>query len=487
MRMIRYLMVGMAISLAVQPAFARILHVPDEYPTITEAIEASISGDTVLVAPGEHWEDIIPNGKNILITSSQGPDTTIIQGCIIFSHNEDTTCVFRGFTVIGQSDDLYHDSQPAIICAGDCKPKIIGNIIKYNVCSGVFGSGIGVNNSNAIIRHNIIAWNWAMEYGGGINCVQLDDVEISYNIIRNNLSGFGEPFVGCGAGISCLGGRIFYNLIYENEVGPGVEHLLCGIGGGIIVHPVFSDSSSFTYIYNNTIVENIARRFSNLGDGGGIMVYGYEYYDTVIIENNIIAFNHNGGIRTPSSNGRREVIVDYNLFYNNSRYDLWKSDTSETNIFDEDPLLVDTSTHDYNLMAGSPCIDAGNPDYPLDPDSTRVDIGALFYDQSTTIDEDDSFTEQYCYELHQNYPNPFNAQTTISYYLPHDALVSLIVFDITGRIVRNIISDKFQEMGNYSFIWDGKDNSGKEVSTAIYFYQFKINGKRVVKSMIMIK
>jgi len=37
---------------------------------------------------------------------------------------------------------------------------------------------------------------------------------------------------------------------------------------------------------------------------------------------------------------------------------------------------------DYQYMSNSPCIDSGNPDF-LDPDNTRSDIGAVFYNQST--------------------------------------------------------------------------------------------------------
>ncbi len=51
------------------------------------------------------------------------------------------------------------------------------------------------------------------------------------------------------------------------------------------------------------------------------------------------------------------------------------------NLFDL-PLLADPAGGDFNLTAGSPCIDAGDPDGPLDPDDTRNDQGALYYDQT---------------------------------------------------------------------------------------------------------
>jgi parallel beta-helix repeat protein len=45
------------------------------------------------------------------------------------------------------------------------------------------------------------------------------------------------------------------------------------------------------------------------------------------------------------------------------------------------PFLTDPNNGDYSLQSGSPCIDAGNPNSPLDPDGTRSDIGAYYYPQ----------------------------------------------------------------------------------------------------------
>jgi len=47
----------------------------------------------------------------------------------------------------------------------------------------------------------------------------------------------------------------------------------------------------------------------------------------------------------------------------------------------EDPLFVDSSTGDYTLQEASPCIDAGDPDSPIDQDCTRADQGAIAYVQ----------------------------------------------------------------------------------------------------------
>ncbi|TKJ41003.1 hypothetical protein CEE37_04885 [candidate division LCP-89 bacterium B3_LCP] len=53
---------------------------------------------------------------------------------------------------------------------------------------------------------------------------------------------------------------------------------------------------------------------------------------------------------------------------------------------DADPLFISPEWNDYRLQWGSPCIDAGDPDPQYnDPDSTRADMGAFYFDQSVPL------------------------------------------------------------------------------------------------------
>ena len=239
-----------------------------------------------------------------------------------------------------------------------------------------------------------------------------------------------------------------------------------------------------THFYNNTVVKNYAHGGNDVEDGAGVFVW-VNPNATVLLENNIIAFNYEGGglYYFPWSAGPMEE--QYNLFYGNLDFNIIAPETSATDIF-ADPMFADTAFNDFNLLPGSPCIDAGNPESPLDPDSTRVDIGALFFDQTTNIDEETSLLP-FNFALNQNYPNPFNGQTNISYYLPKSSLISLTIFNITGAIVSNLIDNEYQVSGEYKYAWDGTDSQGNPVSTAIYFYQLEVNESRLVRSMILLK
>jgi hypothetical protein len=92
------------------------------------------------------------------------------------------------------------------------------------------------------------------------------------------------------------------------------------------------------------------------------------------------------------------------------------------------------------------------------------------------------------YSLFQNYPNPFNPVTKIKYDLPDKGFVSLIVYDIIGREISQLIKG-VKSPGNYIIDFDGSN-----LSSGMYFYKLTISepsGKMIkytsVKKMLLIK
>jgi hypothetical protein len=88
--------------------------------------------------------------------------------------------------------------------------------------------------------------------------------------------------------------------------------------------------------------------------------------------------------------------------------------------------------------------------------------------------------------LGQNYPNPFNSSTTIEYTLSVQSAVKLDIYNILGQRVIRII-DKELPSGYYKVIWDGKDSSGDDVASGVYFYQIRASGYTKAKKMILLK
>jgi len=84
--------------------------------------------------------------------------------------------------------------------------------------------------------------------------------------------------------------------------------------------------------------------------------------------------------------------------------------------------------------------------------------------------------------LYQNYPNPFNPKTIISYKVESTKQIKLIVFDILGKEITTLVSQK-QKAGEYEVKFDGTN-----LSSGIYFYSLFIDGKRAItKKMMLIK
>jgi len=87
-------------------------------------------------------------------------------------------------------------------------------------------------------------------------------------------------------------------------------------------------------------------------------------------------------------------------------------------------------------------------------------------------------------KLFQNYPNPFNPHTTIDFVLEHRSRVSLMVFDVSGRLVKKLADGQF-DPGSWSVTWDGTDNGGRLVSSGVYFYRLQADKAVRAKKMIL--
>ena len=90
------------------------------------------------------------------------------------------------------------------------------------------------------------------------------------------------------------------------------------------------------------------------------------------------------------------------------------------------------------------------------------------------------------FALHQNYPNPFNPITTIQYDIPIEGHVKLVIYDILGREVVQLI-DQSIPAGYHRTVWNIKDNSGISVPGGIYFYQIQAQGYIKTKKMVLLK
>lgn len=98
-------------------------------------------------------------------------------------------------------------------------------------------------------------------------------------------------------------------------------------------------------------------------------------------------------------------------------------------------------------------------------------------------EEEKTLPEKYI--LNNSYPNPFNPTTNLSYILPQASKVKLIIYDIMGREVTELVNE-FQQAGKYGITWNAKDSSGRQLASGTYFARIEAGSfTKVVKLMLL--
>ena len=90
------------------------------------------------------------------------------------------------------------------------------------------------------------------------------------------------------------------------------------------------------------------------------------------------------------------------------------------------------------------------------------------------------------FKIDQNYPNPFNPETTIKYQLPDDSRVSLVIFNMLGQKVINLVDER-KPAGYHVVKWNGCDYQGRKLASGIYFYKFRAGEYNLVRKMILME
>lgn len=345
----KLLFLSMAWVILLGPAaLAAIHYVPSAYPNIQAGINAASNGDTVLVAQGVYAEHFNYSGKAILVASASGPEATIIEAVlpgapiVRFENNEGANSILDGFTI--------RNSQGAPgVNISNAGPTIVRNIFTNNVNGNSDGGAINAVYGPVLrIFDNVFENNSSTHGTGGAVRSYGIDLIVTGNVFRGNTAGTH----GGAIHLRASNGSVLHHNLFDNN------HCLA-LGGALC----FSECQGGE-AYNNTVAFNSN---SEPAHGAGFTVW---YSSNCHLFNNIIVNNQGKGVY---SNPPNNSTATYNDVWGNTID--YSGIEPGTGSISSDPLFM--AGDSFELMGDSPCIDAGDPASPPDPNGTVADMGAF--------------------------------------------------------------------------------------------------------------
>jgi len=417
----------LGLAFTASPAFAAIIHVPADQPTIAQGLAIAAAEDTVLVACGTYYESGLVMAKGACLRSETGlPDCVTIDATGTDRHirctSIDGTARIEGFTFVG--GDPGDDYGGAIYC------QLSSLIISHCVFTGNLGyaggSAIYLNHSDVLMSDCVMINNQRAIDGGAVYC-----------------NGSNPTLIRC----LIAGNRAMF-------------------WGGA----VFCQQSS-PYLLQCTLAGNSAYQ------GGGIWAVDESHPR---LEQTVVAFAGSGtglwmwhDIQHPS-----DVTLSCCDVYGNVGGEYGGDAVDQTGIngnIAQEPFFCDASADDYSLASISPCLPEHN--------ECGLLMGALGEGCTPPAGiGEDGFAEIQPVWMA---PSPFRPGGTIYFRNAHPRTVSASIHDPAGRMVRRLMDGVTCAEGVQSVSWDGRDDHGRLLAPGVYFLRIGWeDGDRAVKLIL---
>ena len=414
------ILVASALLAVATPARADTLNVPGDEATIQGAIDLASSGDVILVAPGTYVETIDLLGKQLVIEGTGGAELTIIDAAggdsaVTAGSAEPAGTRLIGFTLRGGTGQVVEVDDglggTVLMRGGGGAYAGIGAHLELTACiiaentlaAAQFARGGGVLANEATVAFtdctftaNSAQTGAAFSDAGNFTPVTMSDCVISGNTATTSggsalsiLSpGSGTSITDCliidnvGHGMRTNNSGFAQRCTFQGNTGWGyrafghfgtfhesLTFLGNGLGGLLCLQSGFFPQSGDTV--RDCLFVNDTLRLEN----GDAYVENCTLYQAVLD----IPFSQTMGFMT-------DCIFRGHSYAGSGDFS-WTYCNIEGLGFglgniDADPLWADPDALDFRLLAGSPCIDTGDPTGPLDADGSPGDMGTIAFENA---------------------------------------------------------------------------------------------------------
>ncbi len=374
-------------------------------------------------------------------------------------------------TTIGNNSISYIESMegsPGIYCENS-SPLITGNIISGSLSSGDC-SGIHCVNSSPYITGNTITNTTMVNSGHAvILCENSSSPVIEKCIIAGNHFDTGENCSAIFTADSTSLPLVQCCDVYDNEADNYGGYLTdqTGISGNISADPIFCDPGGKVYSIHaeSPCAPGNHPEYTDCGLIGALGVDCY--FVSALLQSHSASFD------------KEAIIIEWKLSeqYGEEEFKIFraKSPAEFYSVMENPGITKEGLTYTIH-------------DKDIDPGSSyryRVEINDDGL-PSLLFETDLIATPSIPLVLYQNYPNPFNPETKIRYYLPEKSMVSLEIFDVSGKKIKTLVSE-IQDKGSKEYFWNGINSRGAEISSGIYLYKLRAGKKVLTKKMVLLR
>ena len=363
-----------------------------------------------------------------------------------------------------------------------------------------YGNGIRVVNKDGsmadfspIMEVTIADTAYSTQYGRGLDVLPdgnivagVSNMILKFNASTGELMGYYEtPHVAVASPAVDASGYVYVgdvigtspvqvlesDLTYVQDItltgAPGVTRDILTSADGLTLWAGNSTNGAPVYKWTSTDYVNYSLSDSLYADQNGYPLFEYMPIYLNYGPDSTLWVSHNDYYGAAGPAGVVDnSIMNFNLA-TNEYYEVFMPDTA----------VVNKGTWYYNGPRGSVFSEDGNTMYVASDNMGYIYI----YERGEVGIEEPIAEVPRAFQLNQNYPNPFNPTTTISFKLNKPMEISLKVYDVRGRLVKELM-DGHLNAGQHQVVFDGSN-----LSSGVYYYRLQTPKQSVAKEMILVK